>query len=77
MVRAPLKVGDIVWYLYDTGARGAACLYGIVTKAGEKTATVRWESGIRNRVRQNNNQIKLVSEDARDDAWKALQRGGC
>lgn len=44
--------GDYVKTWFDTGAFGATILYGRVVKAGPATYTVRWESGIQNRVCQ-------------------------
>ncbi len=57
-----MKVRQIVQYQYDTGARGLSTLLGIVEKAGEKTYTVRWESGIRNRVQRTNTLVKLTTD---------------
>jgi hypothetical protein len=39
-----------VWTWFDTGAMGATILDGVVVKAGPRTTTIEWESGIRNRV---------------------------
>lgn len=54
--------GQFVKYLFDTGARGLAYIYGIVEKAGPKTFTVRWPSGIHNRVRQGDRDVTLLTE---------------
>lgn len=50
-----MKRGDYVQTWFDTGAGkmgGPQILYGTVIKAGPMTYTVRWESGITNRIRQ-------------------------
>ena len=54
--------GDIVTYWYDTGAMGCRHLYGIVVKAGPKTYTVCWESGIRNRLDQGRRDVTLLTD---------------
>jgi hypothetical protein len=64
--------GDYVKYWYDTGAMGYSILYGVVEQAGPKMYTVRWESGIRNRVRQDNPSVKTVRPEDIDDV--SLQR---
>ncbi|MGO9837875.1 MAG: hypothetical protein ACLP1X_27110 [Polyangiaceae bacterium] len=65
--------GDYVKYWFDTGAMGYTILYGVVEQAGPKTYTVRWESGIRNRVRQDNPSVKVVSpEDVDEVSLKRL-----
>lgn len=45
-------VGDYIRTWFDTGALGPTLLYGRVIKAGAKTFTIRWESGICNRLEQ-------------------------
>jgi len=42
--------GDLVRTWFDTGALGAAILYGRVVQAGSLRCTVEWESGLRNRI---------------------------
>lgn len=44
--------GALVQTLWNTGAFGLQVLYGEVIAAGDKTISVRWESGIVNRLRQ-------------------------
>jgi hypothetical protein len=45
-----IRIRSIVQYQFDVGARmGTRTLFGVVEKAGPKSFTVRWESGIRNR----------------------------
>lgn len=44
-------VGDAVQVWFDTGAFGASILYGRVIASGPVAFSVRWESGIVNRVR--------------------------
>ncbi len=56
-----IKVGAIVQYQFDTGAFGLTTLFGIVEQAGEKTFTVRWESGIRNRVSRLRKDVTLTT----------------
>jgi hypothetical protein len=56
-----IRVGDIVKYWFDTGAFGLTTIYGIVERAGPKQFTVRWESGIRNRLNQGHPEVKLVT----------------
>jgi hypothetical protein len=46
------KVGDVIAMLFDTGARGAEILLGVVIAAGPKAYRVRWESGLTNRIEQ-------------------------
>lgn len=47
-----MKRGDFVRTWFDTGAMGPTILYGRVIKAGPATYTVRWISGIQNRIQQ-------------------------
>lgn len=44
--------GAYVRFWFDTGSGGMAPLYGRVVSAGPKRAEVAWESGNRNRLRQ-------------------------
>lgn len=65
------KVGQFVQYWFDTGARGCTWLLGIVVAAGPKTYRVRWESGMHNRIRQDNPLVKFVtSANLREEAEK-------
>ena len=43
--------GMLVEYWFDDG-QGGCFLYGEVTAAGLKTASIKWESGATNRVKQ-------------------------
>ena len=55
--------GDLVQYWFDTGAFGAKILFGVVIKAGPKAFTVRWESGIQNRIRQDHHKgVELITD---------------
>jgi len=56
------RVGDFVWFYFDTGAMGVQPCYGKVIKAGQKTFTVRWMSGLCNRLRQDNRDIKPITD---------------
>lgn len=51
--REDARKGDKVRYWFDTGATGYQMLFGVVVAAGSKAFTVEWESGVRNRIRQN------------------------
>jgi hypothetical protein len=67
------KVGDIVATWFDTGAFGAAILFGLVIAAGPKSYRVRWESGNTNRVEQGRT-ICWLYNDWRDYTDKDLER---
>jgi hypothetical protein len=69
------KVGDIVQTWFDTGAMGSNILFGRVVQAGPKAFLVVWESGLRNRLKQDH-PIDLVEEDLKAIAEKALKRVG-
>jgi hypothetical protein len=59
-----MKKGDIVLYMFDTGARmGLSPIYGVVIQAGPKTFTVVWESGNRNRMEQDYRGVRKLRED--------------
>lgn len=47
-----LRRGNFVMTYFDTGALGPAPLFGVVIAAGPLAFTVRWESGLVNRIRQ-------------------------
>lgn len=67
--------GELVMYWFDTGAFGCQWLYGVVEKSGQKTITIRWESGLRNRVYHGRHDIRRIDDDEmRDDAQKKLAR---
>jgi len=53
-----IKLGTYVETWFDTGAMGASLLYGRVIASGPKMYRVRWESGLTNRVQQDNDNIK-------------------
>ncbi len=57
-----MQVGDVVKYYFDTGALGFQYLFGVVEQAGPRTFTVRWESDIRNRVRQGNHLVTRITD---------------
>lgn len=57
------KKGDFVETWFDTGAFGATLLYGIVTAAGPKQFTVKWESGTVNRLHQDHYDIRIVDRE--------------
>jgi hypothetical protein len=60
------KVGDRVRYWFDTGAFGCQFVHGTVEKAGARTYTVRWESGIRNRLRQGWKDVLRLTPELED-----------
>ena len=63
--RAPgpqFSLGTLVQTWFDTGAMGAAILYGEIIEAGPKTARVRWESGLTNRINQDCRNVKLAED---------------
>ena len=65
--------GDVVWYPFDTGAFGLQMVCGVVTKAGPRTYTVRWESDATNRLRQDRQDVKHITDpDALADARAKL-----
>ena len=70
------KVGDKVSYLYDTGAFGYQSLYGVVTKAGPKTFTVKWESHICNRIKQLDTNVRFLRPDEVDYVNELLKERG-
>ncbi len=65
-----MEKGDIVSYMFDTGAMGLDVLYGVVSHAGPKTFTVVWESGNRNRVEQGRHGIKKIRLEDLDDSGR-------
>lgn len=70
------NLNDFVETWFDTGAGrhmgGPQLLYGKVIQAGPKAATIIWESGLRNRIKQDHHGVK----QARDlpEAIKAMQK---
>lgn len=71
------KRGDVVKMYYDTGAFGARVLFGFVIKAGPKSYTVVWESGIKNRLEQERTIVALVEDpELLEEAHKGLRRAG-
>ena len=75
MMPGEMRKGDVVSYMFDTGAMGLDVLYGVVCQAGPKTFTVCWESGIKNRVEQGRRGIKRIeSEDLDEDARESVRR---
>lgn len=70
-----MKKGDVVSYMFDTGAMGLSPTYGIVIQAGPKTFTVAWESGNRNRVEQGYRGIRKLAESEIDhDVLGSIRR---
>lgn len=68
-------VGALVQYPWDTGAFGLSLLYGKVIASGQKTFTVRWESGIVNRIRRERaRHLDVKPVEDRVEAEKALER---
>jgi hypothetical protein len=57
--------GNLVQTWFDTGAMGVAILYGVIVAAGPKSARVRWESGLTNRIAQDCHNVK-AAEDQRE-----------
>ena len=47
-----IEKGQVVSLWFDTGAFGARLLYGMVIASGPKSFTVEWQSGIVNRISQ-------------------------
>ncbi len=73
--RAPAKpgLGDLVQYFFDTGCRGYAFVYGVVIAAGPKAFTVRWESGIVNRVQRDNDRgVKPINPNMISEVAKPI-----
>lgn len=63
------KKGAIVSYQFDTGALGLTTLYGVVTAAGPRSFTVRWESGLTNRRPQGDSKVRVPTNlDASEEA---------
>lgn len=54
--------GDLVQHFWSDGRSNAGWVYGIVEKCGHKTMTVRWESGVRNRIRRGSGTIELIRD---------------
>lgn len=55
--------GQTVQTWFDTGSgknAGPQILYGVVINSGPKMATIRWESGLRNRVRHCDHRVTAV-----------------
>lgn len=70
-----MTVDDYVMTWFDTGAMGVTTMYGRVLKAGARTYTVQWESGIRNRLAQNYRGIDRVdSADVDHRAFLKLRK---
>lgn len=61
-----MKRGDYVRTLYHDGLK-LTTLYGIVVRSGPKTVSVRWESGILNRIKRDqylDRDVKLCEDTA-------------
>lgn len=65
--------GMLVEYWFDDG-RGGCLLYGKVTAAGPKTASITWESRLTNRVRQGSHLVQPArdQEEARASVDKIM-----
>jgi hypothetical protein len=73
----PLELtGRFVRTWFDTGALGATLLYGQIVSSGPKTFTVRWESGLKNRlaIERLGYDVTLVPEGDLDDLARSLLR---
>ena len=70
MSSAPLVIrrGQLVQTWFDTGACGATILYGRVVAGGRLEFTVRWESGLTNKVKQGSQLVKLAEDRATAEA---------
>ena len=58
---------EIVETWFDTGSGrtgGPRVIYGQVIASGPKAATIRWESGLRNRVRHHDHRVKHARDYA-------------
>jgi hypothetical protein len=70
--------GDIVRYWFDTGGGrlgGFQIIWGRVVRASDKTYDVIWESGRRNRIRQDKEDVTLeVDPEMLEEAKKLLAR---
>jgi hypothetical protein len=53
--------GDLVQAWWAAG-RDSGWFYGIVEKCGQKTMTIRWESGLRQRLRRGEHDIRPISD---------------
>jgi hypothetical protein len=62
MTSQQFKRSDLVETWFDTGAMGAAILYGVVIASGPKAARVRWESGLTNRIAQDCHNVKPAQD---------------
>lgn len=57
--------GQTVQTWFDTGGgknAGPQILTGVVVQAGPKMATIRWESGLRNRVRHGDHRVQAFRQ---------------
>lgn len=65
-----MKKGDYLWIHFDNGI-GGTILYGVVEAAGPVTFTVCWESGLRNRLRQDEVKAHCITVVKREelDEW--------
>lgn len=52
--------GDLVQFWWAADRDGSGWVYGIVEASGPKTITVRWESGIRQRLRRGRYDIRPI-----------------
>lgn len=58
-----MKTGDVVRTWWSQGhVSGQGFCYGKVVTAGPKTFVVKWQSGVRNRIRQDSREVTLVTD---------------
>jgi hypothetical protein len=54
--------GDLVQAWWAAGRNDSGWFYGVVEKCGPKTMTIRWESGLRQRLRRGVHDIRPISD---------------
>ena len=54
--------GDLVQFWWAADRDGSGWVYGVVTACGPKTMTIRWESGVVNRVRCGDHDIRPIAD---------------
>jgi hypothetical protein len=69
-----MEKGDLVQYLFDTGATGLQTLVGIVVKAGPKAITVHWESGVVNQIKRTNREVKALTQEADPELYEEAKQ---
>lgn len=73
LAMVPFPRGALVRTWYDEGCGPGGYVYGVVTKAGPRTFTVRWESGVVQRRPQGYHACSLLPADEHAEARKALE----